>query len=107
MSVEDWRAKINALDLELLCFLNQRAGLALTVGESKKDAAVHLCDHTRERDVIERMCGANRGPLDDRAVVELFRAIIHEVVDTLDELKAGRVETRILGAYQSARVPTN
>jgi chorismate mutase/prephenate dehydratase len=78
MRVEDWRAEINALDIELLRRLNQRARLALKVGESKKDAGVHLCDHTREREVIERMCEANEGPLDDRAVVELFRAIIHE-----------------------------
>src|ERR1043165_6281579 len=78
MSVEQWRAKINALDIELLRLLNQRAGLALKVGERKKDAGVHLCDHTREREVIERMCQANEGPLDDRAIVELYRAIIHE-----------------------------
>ena len=78
MSVENWRAEINALDIELLRLLNQRARLALNVGESKRDAGVHLCDHTREREVIERMCEANEGPLDDRAVVELFRAIIHE-----------------------------
>src|ERR1041385_5940019 len=78
MSVGQWRAKINTLDLGLLSLLNQRAALALKVGESKKDAGVHLCDHTREREVIERMCEANEGPLDDRAVVELFRAVIHE-----------------------------
>ena len=78
MSLEDWRAEINDLDIELLRLLNQRAGLALKVGESKKEAGVNLCDHTREREVIERMCEANQGPLDDRAVVELFRAIIHE-----------------------------
>jgi chorismate mutase/prephenate dehydratase len=78
MSIDDWRAEINALDIELLRRLNQRARLALKVGESKKDAGVHLCDHTREREVIERMCEASEGPLDDRAVIELFRAIIHE-----------------------------
>jgi len=78
MSIEDWRNEINALDSELLRLLNQRARLALRVGESKSASGVHLCDHTREREVIERMCEANEGPLDDRAVVELFRAIIHE-----------------------------
>ena len=98
MSVEDWRAKINALDLELLRLLNQRAGLALKVGGSKKDAGVHLCDHTREREVIERMCEANEGPLDDRAVVELFRAIIHE---------SRRIQTRATAeASEAETVPT-
>ena len=78
MSIEDWRAEINTLDRELLRLLNQRARLALKVGESKTASGVHLCDHTREREVIERMCAANEGPLDDRAIVELFRAVIHE-----------------------------
>lgn len=78
MGIADWRIEINALDQELLRLLNQRAGLALKVGESKKGSGLSVCDHTREREVIERLCSLNSGPLDDRAVVELFRAIIHE-----------------------------
>jgi len=78
MSIEDWRTEINGLDSELLRLLNQRAQLALRVGESKAASGLSLCDHTREREVIERMCEANEGPLDDRAIVELFRAVIHE-----------------------------
>jgi prephenate dehydratase/chorismate mutase len=78
MQLKDWRNEINALDDELLRLLNQRAQLALKVGESKKDSGLSLCDHTREREVIERMCAANTGPLDDRAIVELYRAVIHE-----------------------------
>jgi prephenate dehydratase/chorismate mutase len=78
MSIDDWRSQIDALDGELLGLLNERARIALKVGESKKEAGAALCDHTREREVIERMCAANEGPLDDRAIVELYRAIIHE-----------------------------
>src|SRR6266478_2214748 len=78
MSIEDWRTEINGLDSELLRLLNKRAQLALRVGESKAASGLSVCDHTREREVIERMCAANTGPLDDRAIVELFRAVIHE-----------------------------
>jgi chorismate mutase / prephenate dehydratase len=78
MSIEDWRHEIDALDRELLRLLNRRARLALKVGETKTASGIPVCDHTREREVIERMCEANEGPLDDRAIVELFRAIIHE-----------------------------
>ena len=78
MSIDDWRKRINELDVELLRQLNERAEIALRVGESKKEAGLSLCDHTREREVIERMIASNEGPLDDRAIVELFRAIIHE-----------------------------
>src|SRR5258706_11921065 len=78
MSIDDWRLRIDAVDGELLRLLNERARIALKVGESKKEAGASLCDHTREREVVERMCEANEGPLDDRAIVELYRAIIHE-----------------------------
>ena len=96
MSIEDWRGEINALDSELLRLLNRRARLALKVGESKAASGVHLCDHTREREVIERMCGSNEGPLDDRAIVELFRAIIHE---------SRRIQTRAAGQVSEAERP--
>src|SRR5882672_2467397 len=78
MSIDDWRSRIDALDGELLRLFNERARIALKVGESKKEAGASLCDHTREREVVERMCEANEGPLDDRAIVDLYRAIIHE-----------------------------
>jgi len=78
MSIDDWRARIDELDAELLRLLNERARIALKVGDSKKQAGASLCDHTREREVIERLSAANEGPLDNRAIVELYRAIIHE-----------------------------
>lgn len=78
MTIKNWRAEIDALDSELLRLLNERARIALRVGESKQASGLSLCDHTREREVIDRMCEANEGPLDDRAVVELYRVIIHE-----------------------------
>jgi chorismate mutase len=64
MSIDDWRRRINELDSELLQLLNERARIAVKVGESKKEAGVSLCDHTREREVIERMFRVNEGPLD-------------------------------------------
>ncbi|HXD34892.1 MAG TPA: prephenate dehydratase domain-containing protein [Pyrinomonadaceae bacterium] len=92
MELEQWRSEISALDNELLRLLNQRAELALKVGESKKGSGLAVCDHTREREVLERICSINSGPLDDRAVVELFRAIIHESrriqVQTLEPTQA-------------------
>src|SRR5260221_14792916 len=78
MSIDDWRSRIDGLDKQLLRLLNERARIALKVGESKREAGASLCDHTREREVIERMCEANEGPLDERAIVELYRAVIHE-----------------------------
>ena len=88
MSIEDCRAEIDAIDHELLRLLNERARLALMAGESKRAAGLALCDREREREVLERARGANPGPLDERAVTNLFRLIIEE---------SRRVQARAMG----------
>ena len=55
-----------------------RAQLAVQVGQSKKLAGIDLCDPAREREVIERATRANRGPLDEEGIAELFSCIIRE-----------------------------
>jgi chorismate mutase len=78
MTIEDWRAEIDAVDAELLRLLNARATLAIRVGESKRSAGLSVTDGAREREVVERARRANAGPLDYAAVARLFRRIIHE-----------------------------
>lgn len=78
MTIEDWRAEIDAIDNELLRLLNVRARLAIRVGESKRSVGLSVWDGAREREVIARACRANAGPLDAQAVERLFRRIIHE-----------------------------
>ncbi|HEX8474093.1 MAG TPA: chorismate mutase [Pyrinomonadaceae bacterium] len=78
MTIEDCRTKIDAIDDELLRLLNERARIALEVGESKRSEGRSLCDRTREQEVIERVCHANTGPLDSHAVESIFRRIIRE-----------------------------
>ena len=78
MTIEDWRVEIDKVDSELLRLLNLRAGLAVRVGETKRVAGLSVCDRGREREVVERACRANAGPLDDAAIARLFRRIIRE-----------------------------
>ena len=78
MSIEEWRSEIDSIDEELLRLLNTRARLALKVGALKREALLPLCDKDRERDIINKVCLANPGPLDERAVTRLFRRIIFE-----------------------------
>ncbi|MCA1816684.1 MAG: chorismate mutase [Acidobacteria bacterium] len=78
MSIEDWRARIDELDDELLRLLNTRARLAVRIGMLKRRAGLPIEDAERERDVLARARRANAGPLDERAVAEIFRRIILE-----------------------------
>lgn len=78
MKIEDWRAEIDEIDNELLRLLNRRARLASEVGFLKRRAGIPIHDSCRESEVIGRVCQANVGPLDERAVARLFRHIIRE-----------------------------
>jgi len=76
MDIEDWRSEIDEIDMELLRLLNQRAHIATKVGALKRVAGLPLCDPCREQEILARVRNANRGPLDNEAVVHLFRQII-------------------------------
>lgn len=78
MSIEDRRAQIDEVDGELLRLLNRRASLAAQIGALKRHAGLPLYDAERERDVIARACRDNCGPLDERAIAEIFRRVIRE-----------------------------
>jgi chorismate mutase len=78
MSIEDWRARIDEVDAELLRLLNKRASLAVQIGALKRHAGLPICDAVRERDVLARACRDNRGPLDEHAVARIFRHVIRE-----------------------------
>lgn len=92
MKIEDWRAKIDEIDNELLRLLNRRARLATEVGMLKRAANLPICDPERERDVLARACRANAGPLGERAVAHLFRHIIREAkrveIKAVEELES-------------------
>jgi len=77
-TIEEWRNSIDAIDGELLCLLNRRAELALEAGRAKLNAGLPICDGAREREVIDRSCRINAGPLDKTAITNIFRRIIHE-----------------------------
>lgn len=72
------RAAIDNIDEELLRLLNERAELALRVGEVKSQGNMSLCDNQREREVLARLRQVNPGPLDEKSVTNIFQRIIDE-----------------------------
>ena len=68
------RAKIDALDDELLALLNRRAALARRIGALK--AGVPPYRPEREAAILRRVAGANAGPLPREGVAAVFREVI-------------------------------
>lgn len=78
MSIDDIRDRIDRLDSELLRIFNERASLALQIGEIKKGLDLPVYDPAREKRIFARMTAENAGPLDDQAIVRLFERVIDE-----------------------------
>lgn len=78
MTIDDYRKEINRLDSELLRIFNERASLALKIGEIKKQTGIPVYDPEREKRIFEAMTGANPGPLEDEAIVRLYERVIDE-----------------------------
>lgn len=78
MDINELRKEIDRLDNELLRIFNERAGLALQIGEIKKGLGLPVYDPAREKRIFQRMKDANPGPLDDQAIVRLFERVIDE-----------------------------
>ena len=78
LDIDEIRKEIDRMDDDLLRIFNQRAGLALKIGEIKKERGLPVYDPGREKRIFERVKNENPGPLDDGAIVRLFERVIDE-----------------------------
>jgi len=74
--IETLRYRIDKLDEEILCLLNERARLVLEMGELKSKARVELYDPVREEEILNRITSINSGPFPSKAISYVFREII-------------------------------
>ena len=78
MNISDLRTEIDRLDRELLRIFNERANLALKIGEIKKTLDLPVYDPSREKRIFDAMTADNPGPLENDAIVRLFERVIDE-----------------------------
>ena len=78
MDIDEIRKRIDLLDDELLRIFNERARLALAIGEIKKLLGLPVYDPAREKRIFLRMKESNPGPLDGGAIVRLFERVVDE-----------------------------
>jgi 3-deoxy-7-phosphoheptulonate synthase / chorismate mutase len=74
--VSDYRARISAIDDELLDALNRRAGLVTELHAHKRANDYPLRDHGREEALLAALTQRNPGPLSDARLEELFRLVL-------------------------------
>lgn len=77
-TIDDWRIRIDEIDLELVRLFNERTSCAIEIGHIKKQLGMEVYSPSREAQVITNVTGANHGPLDHDAIKRLFERVIDE-----------------------------
>jgi chorismate mutase/prephenate dehydratase len=75
MGLAEWRDRIDDIDRQLLGLLNQRAALALEVGQAKRETGAPVLVPEREQAILDRLFRLNEGPLPAEAVRAIWREI--------------------------------
>ncbi len=78
MDIDKCRQQIDQIDVQLQKLLNNRAEQALIIGEFKKTNHLKVFDPVREQKVYQNLSSHNQGPLSDKAIAAIFKAIILE-----------------------------
>ncbi len=77
MTLEDLRKRIDALDAQLVELVNERARCAVEIGRLKHDSGTtDVYAPEREREVMERVVAANKGPLPEAALVAVWKELM-------------------------------
>lgn len=71
------RARIDALDRQIVALLNERASLGREAGRAKAAAGrTEVLDPDREREVLLRVAMANEGPIAQADLLAIYHLIV-------------------------------
>jgi len=76
MSLNDLRKQIDQIDHELVKLINKRAQVVVEVGKIKNQKDKPIYSPDREKEVFERICKANEGPLPDKTLIAIWRELM-------------------------------
>lgn len=96
MTIEDWRKKIDELDLKLVELINLRAEAAREIGKLKNNTNLPIYEPQREKRILENVTKANRGPLPNSEVQHVFERII-DVMRKLQQQEIHRKSAKASG----------
>jgi len=76
VNLDELRARIDAIDAQILDLLNERARDVIEVGKIKHSTNAVYYVPEREKAVFEKLKARNKGPLPDEAVRSIYREVI-------------------------------
>lgn len=91
-TIDDWRIRIDEIDLELVRLFNERTQCAIEIGHIKKRLGLEIYSPQREAQVLANVTAANKGPLDAEAIRRLFERVIDEA-RRIERIEASKGES--------------
>ena len=77
MSLDELRKQIDSIDQKLVELMNERARAAVQIGQLKREAGQEsVYSPERERDVLEGVLAANKGPLTDATLISIWKEMM-------------------------------
>jgi chorismate mutase/prephenate dehydratase len=76
MSLDELRNRIDEIDNQLVELLNERARVVVEIGKLKSKTGGQIYAPDREKQVLEKVTKANRGPLPDKSLVAIWREMM-------------------------------
>ncbi|MHC4499943.1 MAG: chorismate mutase, partial [Planctomycetota bacterium] len=76
MSLDELRNRIDEVDHQLVELLNERARVVVEIGKLKSKTGGQIYAPDREKQVLEEITKANRGPLPDKCLVAIWREMM-------------------------------
>ncbi len=104
MSLDKLRKQIDHLDEKLIKLLNERIGVALEIGKTKKEQGGEIYVPSREKAVFDRVAALNEsGPLPAEAVRAIYREIMSAALALESDLKIAYLGPPATFTHQAAR----
>lgn len=86
-TMEQLRAKLDEINMDLLRLLSQRADIVQKIGRLKQAQGVQRFDPAREKEMLDKIVAANPGPFDDSTIRHLFKQIFQASLQLQEEEK--------------------
>jgi chorismate mutase/prephenate dehydratase len=102
-SVDALRKKIDQIDGKIVGLLNDRAAIALKIGEAKSLSNDLIYAPHRETEVLRRVCDLSRGPLTNQAIRAIYREVISATRALESELKIAYLGPEATYTHLAAR----
>lgn len=75
-NIEKLRKQIDKIDEDILKLLNERAQIAIKIGNIKSRNALYPWDPQREKEIFDRLAELNQGPFSHQALFNIYHEII-------------------------------